>query len=197
MKLLTPTSHAVSGHEVGDERWPDPEELDDVPATLRRPSARPCASRGAATGARLVVAVGRARGQTIPIRGRRFFIGREPDCQLRPRNPLISRYHAALEFRDGGVFVRDLGSTNGTVVNGRTLDQEAAEVFDNARLRIGPLRFLVQVGEDGLCAAAGSDGLDARRRRTTRWGHDPCAATLLGSSPGVSLGTGLLAGTGR
>src|SRR5205823_3429353 len=41
---------------------------------------------------------------------------------------------------------------NGTVLDGRTLRNEVAEVVQGARLRVGPLRFVVRV-EPGVCPA--------------------------------------------
>ena len=68
----------------------------------------------------LRVQVGAAKGRTIAIYGPKFVIGRDRSCHLRLGSAMVSKLHAAIELRDGRVFVRDLGSTNGTIVDGRT-----------------------------------------------------------------------------
>jgi anti-anti-sigma factor len=94
---------------------------------------------------RLIVEVGRAKGQTVEVHGPKFAIGRDARCQLRPNSETISRVHATIEQRDGRVFVRDAGTVNGTVVNDRTLKGEEAEVSDGDRLQVGVLRFTFSI----------------------------------------------------
>ena len=50
--------------------------------------------------------------------GGEHVIGRSPDCQFPVSNADASRRHTAVLFRGSGYVVRDLGSTNGTFVNG-------------------------------------------------------------------------------
>ena len=49
---------------------------------------------------------------------RRFTIGREADCDLTLAEETVSRWHASLVQADGSWLLDDLGSTNGTRVNG-------------------------------------------------------------------------------
>jgi pSer/pThr/pTyr-binding forkhead associated (FHA) protein len=53
--------------------------------------------------------------------GRRILVGRSPSADLRLADPLISRLHARIELRDDGVYGEDLGSRNGTLVNGTAI----------------------------------------------------------------------------
>jgi transcriptional regulator with PAS, ATPase and Fis domain len=48
---------------------------------------------------------------------RRVFVGQSPACEVRLRDPLASRRHAALELVSNALHVRDLESTNGTWIN--------------------------------------------------------------------------------
>jgi pSer/pThr/pTyr-binding forkhead associated (FHA) protein len=59
-------------------------------------------------------------GATIATRrfGRRILVGRAPSADIRIDDPVVSRLHARIEMRDDGVYVEDLGSRNGTSVNG-------------------------------------------------------------------------------
>jgi pSer/pThr/pTyr-binding forkhead associated (FHA) protein len=50
--------------------------------------------------------------------GRRILAGRAPTADLRIDDPRVSRLHARIEMRDDGVYVEDLGSRNGTLVDG-------------------------------------------------------------------------------
>jgi len=49
---------------------------------------------------------------------RELLVGRHHACDLVLSNPSVSRRHARLFFRDGSWVLQDLGSTNGTIVNG-------------------------------------------------------------------------------
>ncbi len=53
--------------------------------------------------------------------GRRILVGRSPSADLRLDDPSVSRLHARIEMRDDGVYVEDLGSRNGTTVDGEAV----------------------------------------------------------------------------
>jgi predicted component of type VI protein secretion system len=93
----------------------------------------------------LVVATGVHEGKVIPITGPQFLIGRDPQCHLRPASQAISKQHCAVLVRDGQVYVKDFGSTNGTLVNDEVLQDGERAVKDGASLRIGPLDFRVRI----------------------------------------------------
>lgn len=93
----------------------------------------------------LVVASGVHQGKAIPIVGPQFVIGRDPTCQLRPASQAVSKQHCAVLVRDGKVYVRDMGSTNGTQLNDATLKGEEREVRPNDLLKVGPLDFTVRI----------------------------------------------------
>jgi hypothetical protein len=65
------------------------------------------------------------RGSAIEMRGGQLLVGRSAMCRLVLDDPLVSRQHA--EFRQVGdsVFVHDLKSVNGVLVNGRRVEQKA------------------------------------------------------------------------
>ena len=93
----------------------------------------------------LVVAQGVHQGKSIPITVNPFLIGRDPNCQLRPASPAVSKQHCALLVREGKVLVRDYGSTNGTFVNNEQVLSTEREIHEGDDLRIGPLEFKVSV----------------------------------------------------
>jgi pSer/pThr/pTyr-binding forkhead associated (FHA) protein len=60
--------------------------------------------------------------RTVEVTGRRFLIGREEDCDLIITDPKVSHQHAEIVPLAGPFrVIRDLGSANGTLVNGRPL----------------------------------------------------------------------------
>ncbi|AWM40731.1 FHA domain protein [Gemmata obscuriglobus] len=93
----------------------------------------------------LVVASGAHEGRVIPLTGSQFLIGRDQQCNLRPASPAISKLHCAVVVRDGKVFVKDFGSTNGTLVNGQLVQSAEIVIENGASLQVGPLDFTVRI----------------------------------------------------
>ena len=68
--------------------------------------------------------------------GPELTVGRAPGCSMVFDEQFVSQVHARMFVRDGGVFVEDLGSTNGTWVNGsRVVGQMPARPGD--RIQVG------------------------------------------------------------
>ena len=87
---------------------------------------------------------GKHAGQVIPLNRRTLLIGRETDCQLRPSSELVSRHHCVFSIDDYAVRLRDLGSTNGTMVNGERIAKEVTLVTGD-RIMVGNLEFEFRV----------------------------------------------------
>src|SRR3954447_10838758 len=92
----------------------------------------------------IVLTSGKQEGKAIEIKGPEFLVGRDPECQLRPASPLISKRHCAIVLGDGKAVVRDFGSTNGTFLNDQPVKGEA-ELHNDDQLKIGPLHFRVRI----------------------------------------------------
>lgn len=96
----------------------------------------------------LKVVEGKQSGTIIPLTRKKFLIGREEDCQLRPNSDLVSRHHCAITVDEySSVRIRDLGSTNGTYVNEVRLTTQV-ELKAGDKVRIGKLTFEVQIQSD-------------------------------------------------
>src|SRR5262245_14176102 len=70
-------------------------------------------------------------------------VGRHRDCDVRINSPQVSRQHCCLAWHDGAIEVRDLGSTNGTKINGCRVI--SGRLSPGEELGIGRLRFLLVV----------------------------------------------------
>ena len=95
---------------------------------------------------KLNVVGGKHSGQVIPLDRKKFLIGREQDCQLRPNSELVSRHHCIFTVDDFSVRIRDLGSTNGTSVNGERIRKEVVLQPEDLVV-VGNLEFRVQIDE--------------------------------------------------
>ena len=71
----------------------------------------------------LSIGSGSGSGKVVEVTGDKFVVGRAEGSDLVLDDPKISGQHASLEaLSDGRAVLRDLGSTNGTFVNGRRID---------------------------------------------------------------------------
>ncbi|HWC88734.1 MAG TPA: FHA domain-containing protein, partial [Pirellulales bacterium] len=61
-------------------------------------------------------------GQSYVLSAQETLLGRDADCGIMIPLQTISRHHARLVRGDEGVFIEDLRSLNGTLVNGRRID---------------------------------------------------------------------------
>jgi serine phosphatase RsbU (regulator of sigma subunit) len=86
--------------------------------------------------ARLVVREGPESGREYLLSGNRAVIGRDPGVDVSLRSKAISRHHAQIACVHGDYFVEDLGSTNGTLLNGKRVDRRMPLAAKD-RLRVG------------------------------------------------------------
>lgn len=73
-----------------------------------------------------------------------MIVGRKDDCDLQIDHKSISKQHCVLAITDGLVFVRDLGSTNGTRVNGQRIRRAA--LVPNDELAFAAKKYQYVVG---------------------------------------------------
>ncbi len=116
--------------------FPAPSEQIGSPTSIR---AVPTSPREAARPADLIY-----DGRRVPVPPQGLAIGRTDDNDLAIATPLTSRRHARVGIREGRHFVADLGSANGTLLNGERLRGEARWLNSGDTLRIGgeSLRFV-------------------------------------------------------
>ena len=105
----------------------------EAPRVARKEQAIP-------PGAVILVTNGFYEGLEVCVDRDWLVVGRGRSADLMLAEPTISRSHAAIGFDAGGFFVQDLGSTNGTTVNGgkaqRTLLKDG-DVIQMGKLTLG------------------------------------------------------------
>ena len=89
-------------------------------------------------------------------------VGRHPHCDSRLVSPRVSRWHCCLTEVDGAVWVRDLGSTNGSWINGRRVISGRLRPGDV--LGIAHIRYRLEAAEADRASTADSSG---RREENT------------------------------
>ena len=112
-------------------------------------------------------------GENILMGREPMVVGRHPLCDVRLTSPRVSRRHCCLTEVDGAVVVRDLGSSYGTLINGRRV--EAGRLWPGDELAIANLRYRlvpVQAGRAG--AAESQPGV----RGESAWLADPPGTSL-------------------
>ncbi len=102
------------------------------------------------------------RAQLLPLDGgppvdlakEMILVGRQDDCDLRLDHKSVSKTHCVLVKTDGLLLLRDLGSTNGTRVNGTRVRRAA--LLPNDKLSVANFHFRVLFGA-ALAAAQEQD----------------------------------------
>jgi len=104
----------------------------------------------------LQVVLGKQRGEFLNFPVGEFVFGRGPECHVRPNSELVSRQHCLVVVTDESISLRDLGSINGTLVNGSRVCGRV-ELHDGDRIQVGPLAFLVHIPMESRAAETVAD----------------------------------------
>ncbi|MFO0589051.1 MAG: sigma 54-interacting transcriptional regulator [Polyangiaceae bacterium] len=125
----------------------------------------PGRSLGESTLKLLVIEGDNARAYPLPAEGT-IIVGRSEECEVRIDHPSLSRRHAAIEV-DRGVWIKELGSTNGTRLGGRRLHpKERVPLPPGELVEIGPIVAVVQgAGSDHATTINDTEALAMERVR--------------------------------
>ncbi|MCM2374063.1 FHA domain-containing protein [Aporhodopirellula aestuarii] len=152
--------------------------------------------------ARLVLSTGSRAGLIAPIRPGFYLIGRDKNCQIRPKTRSVSRVHCLLYFgcetpvsldaidgellspdgpgseSTGRFHVVDLGSTSGTKINcERIPPRQWVEVVDGSELRCGKIAWQVVLEPKPRSASKADSQADSGPKKVVRATLSPASAT--------------------
>ncbi|MBI9048201.1 MAG: FHA domain-containing protein [Anaerolineaceae bacterium] len=99
-------------------------------------------------------------GQSGPLNGQRWviedevLIGRDPTCDIVIADRQVSRFHTRITFTDDGTLMEDMGSKNGTYLNGDVIN---ANVYlqDGDAIQIALVQSLVYLSSDATVPMEG------------------------------------------
>ncbi len=103
------------GRAVPTADQPEPQELESPPPPAKR------AKRQRGEPRILIITQGNQTGDYAELAGGLILIGRGADCQLILDDDYVSTRHARVISGENGIYAEDLGSTNGTYVNGQRI----------------------------------------------------------------------------
>ena len=127
-----------------------PEDVEHEPTIIYKPTGGTASgasgkSVAGAFGWALTVETGPQAGLTYVLGPGETLIGRGADCDVFFGDVTVSRHHAKLTAEESGLRLEDLGSTNGTYVNGDRAD--VADLQADDELIIGKFHLIVARGD--------------------------------------------------
>src|SRR3954469_23061213 len=136
----------------------------------------------------LYVERGPGMGQLSPIKQGVTLIGRASTATLRLQHPSISRKHAEVSRRAERFFIKDLGSQNGTYINGVRIEKES-ELFAGDEIVVGTaqLRLRAQGAQTG-----GHTGQRAENSGRSSAGEKPAVKKSGGGMAFVAIAAGVV-----
>ncbi|QDT56816.1 Phosphoserine phosphatase RsbU [Caulifigura coniformis] len=114
-------------------------------------------------------------------------VGRLPECEIHLDSNMISRKHARLRRNGSTIVLEDLGSGNGTFVNGQRISGAVTLQHDD-RVKFGPLLTRFEADQP---AAKSRPLAPLEDEPAVEIGNDDAGATIMGAAP-ASAGFGLL-----
>lgn len=104
--------------------------------------------------------------KSFPLPSSVTVIGRRHNCDLCVPLMSVSKRHCQLNHDEGVLKIRDLGSRNGTVLNGKKIEEAVVQPGDS--LKIGPVEFIIQVNgqpQQVISEAATAKNIPAKEKQ--------------------------------
>lgn len=98
---------------------------------------------------KIIITTGPQEGNMIPLLLNQLTVGRatsKANWEIALQDPSVSRPHARLDLENGHWHIRDLGSVNGTMVNGKPIDGEGLRLTDGDIVAFGATLALFRAG---------------------------------------------------
>lgn len=152
-----PTADSAAAVYAGTERLDphrqilgEPPLLDGAVISLHGPAAMPALAAYGSARARLHVISGPDAGGIHLLQGGKVSLGRSAEADVPLDDPDVSRLHCAVTVSDGGaVTVADLGSTNGTTLDGAPVGGQPVLFRPGSTLRVGESALRVETSPPG------------------------------------------------
>jgi len=119
---------------------------------------------------------GKYQGGEYPLgEGQEIVIGRSSELDMVLVEEMVSRKHARIALADGVITIEDLGSTNGTFVNGEKVDRGTLKEGDRVLVGTNILKVMAiaQDGDQQLDLKAVAAGRVTARQKMSRVGDEP------------------------
>jgi len=145
---------------------PDDDTLEERTLSFQHPDALPPDNGPGEPVHVLLLLDDNAPPRRFPLHSLPVIIGRNAPADLILEGPTVSRRHCRFELADGRLRLSDLGSTNGTYVNGARLT-EAALLEDGASLGVGAYRL--RYHRRGQDETADADAMEQEWREANQY----------------------------
>jgi hypothetical protein len=143
----------------------------------------------------LIVLSGKHKGKRVRLAEGETVIGRDASAKIRVATHEVSRQHALLIVSESGVVVRDLGSRNGTFVNGMPIAEETT-LNPGDTLTTGPMTFELESSEALKKPLSGISSL-GKAKKDPRASDDDIASWLTDDTGEASPSSDTTILTGR
>jgi two-component system, cell cycle response regulator len=122
--------------------------IDDEPTAIGRVDSALLRAQSQRDRAHLIVLAGNSLGRMFRLDQPETFIGRATDATIRIEDDGVSRRHAKIVQHDGEVWVEDMKSANGTLVNGQRIERGMLQ--DGDKIQMGSTTILKFTYSDRL-----------------------------------------------
>ena len=142
--------------------------------------------------ARLIQLLGGEVEQSYTLDGEATILGRQNDSTVCLTGKNVSRHHAQILRRGSGYFIEDMGSSNGTFLNGQRLNAYSPQSFtDEDRIQIGAYVFRLSTAPSVEMKSPSPDASPAEPSLVVRESVNATSVKpgLLGSDPAARLHT--------
>jgi phosphoserine phosphatase RsbU/P len=142
--------------------------------------------------ARLIQLLGGEVEQSYALDGETTVLGRQNDSTVCLTGKNVSRHHAQILRRGSGYFIEDMGSSNGTFLNGQRLNAYSPQSFtDEDRIQIGAYVFRLSTAPSVEMKSPSPDGTTAEPSLVVRESVNATSVKpgLLGADPAARLHT--------
>jgi adenylate cyclase len=105
-------------------------------------------------------------GDTIPLLKNNLMIGRRESCDIVLRFANVSAHHCQLELREGYWYVKDLGSKNGTKINGKRVQEKRIDPGDGFAVAKHKYEFFYSPADNGAVGPPPPDPTESEKQES-------------------------------